>query len=142
MVKLDEVLKRLFESLDIANLADINEELRKVLEEAKRINEENERISKRYGGNYAFVKTYTDAVEIHPDIDKETIAKVVDVVFDAVQDIKSANMLILQGRDNFMANINKKTTVTLIKNGLYDDADLDDWYDELLSETYANMKMF
>ena len=26
--------------------------------------------------------------------------------------------------------------------GLYDDANLDDWYDELLSETYANMKMF
>ena len=142
MVKLDEVLKKLFEMLDIANIAEINEELRKVLAEAQRINAENEAIAKRYNGSYAFVKTYTDAIEIHPELDRETIAKVVDVVFEAVQEIKSANMLILQGRDNFIANINRKTTVKLIKNGLYDDADLDDWYDELLSETYANMKMF
>lgn len=142
MVKLDEILKRLFDALDISNMADINEELKKVLERAERINAENEAIAKRYNGSYVFVKTYTDAVEIHPDLDKEIIAKVVDVVFGAVQEIKSANMLILQGRDNFIANINRKTTVKLIKTGLYDDANLDDWYDELLSETYANMKMF
>lgn len=142
MVKLDEVLKRLFETLDISNLADISDELKKVLEEARRINEENERIAKRYNGNYAFVKTYTDAIEIHSDIDKEIIAKVIDIVFDTVQEITSANMLILQGRDNFKANINRKTTVKLIKSGLYDEANLDDWYDDLLSEIYANMKMF
>lgn len=142
MVKLDEVLKRLFSLLDINNISEINDELRKVLEEARRINEENERLSKRFNGSYSFVKTYTDAVEIHPELDKELIAKVLDVVFEAVQEIKSANMLILQGRDNFKANINRKTTVKLIKSGLYDDANLDDWYDELLSETYANMKMF
>ena len=142
MVKLDEILKRLFDALDISNMADINEELKKVLERAERINAENEAIAKRYNGSYAFVKTYTDAVEIHPDLDKEIIAKVVDVVFGAVHEIKSANMLILQGRDNFIANINRKTTVKLIKTGLYDYANLDDWYDELLSETYANMKMF
>ena len=142
MINLDEVLKRLFEALDISNMAEINEELRKVLEQARQINEENERIAKRYNGSYAFVKTYTDAKEIHPDIDKEIVAKVVDVVFESVQEIQSANMLILQGRDNFMANINRKTTVKLIKSGLYDDANLDDWYDDLLSETYANMKMF
>ena len=142
MVRLDEVLKRLFDSLDISNLAEINEELKKVLAEAQRINAENERIANRYNGNYAFVKTYTDAVEIHSELNKETVAKVIDVVFEAVQEIKSANMLILQGRDSFIANINRKTTVQLIKSGLYDDANLDDWYDELLAETYSNMKMF
>ena len=142
MIKLDEVLKHLFELLDISNMAEISEELRKILTEARRINEEAERIARRYSGSYAFVKTYTDAVEIHPEIDRETIARVIDVVFEAVQEIKSANMLILQGRDNFIANLNRKTTVKLIKSGLYDDAELDDWYDDLLSETYANMKIF
>ena len=142
MIKLDEVLKHLFELLDISNMAEISEELRKILAEARRINEEAERIARRYSGSYAFVKTYTDAVEIHPEIDRETIARVIDVVFEAVQEIKSANMLILQGRDNFIANLNRKTTVKLIKSGLYDDAELDDWYDDLLSETYANMKIF
>ena len=142
MIKLDEILKRIFEALDIANMADVNEELKKVLEDARRINEENERIAKRYDGNYAFVKTYTDAIEIHPEIDKEIIAKVVDEVFTAVQEIKSGNMLILQGRENFIRNINNKTTVRLIKSGLYDDGNLDDWYDDMLAEVYANMKMF
>lgn len=142
MVKLDEILQQLFEALDISNMDYINEELRKVLAEAQRINRENEAIAKRYNGSYAFVKTYTDAVEIHPEIDKETIAKVVDVIFESVQEIQSANILILQGRDTFMANINRKTTVKLIKSGLYDDANLDDWYDDLLAETYTNMKTF
>ncbi len=142
MVKLDEILQQLFEALDISNMDYINEELRKVLAEAQRINRENEAIAKRYNGSYAFVKTYTDAVEIHPEIDKETIAKVVDVIFESVQEIQSANILILQSRDTFMANINRKTTVKLIKSGLYDDANLDDWYDDLLAETYTNMKTF
>lgn len=142
MVKLDELLKKLFASLDISNLAEINEELKKILAEAERINAENEAISKRYDGSYAFVKTYTDAIEMHPDIDKELIAKVIDVVFKAVNEIKSANILILQGRNNFVSSINNKTTVELIKNGLYDDAKLDDWYDGLLAEVYTNMKLF
>ncbi len=142
MVKLDDILKHLFEILDISNMADINEELRQVLDKIRRINEENERISERYGGSYAFVKTYTDAVEIHPELDKEVVARVVDVVYAAVQEIQSANMLILQGRENFMRSINRSTTVELIKSGLYDDAELDDWYDELLAETYANMRIF
>ena len=63
MVKLDEVLQKLFGKLDIANMAEINDELRKILEEAHRINAENERISARYDGNYAFAKTYTDIGE-------------------------------------------------------------------------------
>ena len=142
MVKLDEVLQKLFQALDISDLANINEEFRAILDKIRRINEENERISARYDGSYAFVKTYTDAIEVHPDIDREIIAKVVDVVFEAVTEIKSANMLILQGRENFMASINERTTIKLIKLGLYDDANLDDWYDDLLAETYTNMKIF
>lgn len=142
MVKLDEALQKLFASLDISNLADINEELRKILEEAKRINEENEQISKRYDGSYAFVKTYTDAKEVHPEIDKEKIAEVIDVVYEAVKEIQTANILILQGRNNFISSINKMTTIKLIRSGLYDDANLDDWYDNLLAEVYSNMKLF
>ena len=142
MVKLDEALQQLFKMLDIENMADINDELRKILEEARRINEENERISARYDGNYAFVKTYTDAIEIHPEYDKEDIAKVMDIVYDAVKEIKTANILILQGRDNFVSSINHKTITKLIKAKLYGKLGLKEWYATLLHETYANMKMF
>lgn len=142
MVKLDEVLQKLFGKLDIANMAEINDELRKILEEAHRINAENERISARYDGNYAFVKTYTDAVEIHSEYDKEDIEKVMDIVYGAVKEIKTANILILQGRDNFVSSVKSMTVTKLIKAKLYGKLGLKNWYSELLNEAYANMKMF
>lgn len=142
MVKLDEVLQKLFAMLDISNLDDINEELRAILEEARRINEENERLSARYDGSYAFVKTYTDAIEAHPEYDKEDIAKVLDIVYEAVKDIRSANILILQGRDNFVSSVNHMTVTKLIKAKLYGKLALNMWYNDILTETYTNMKIF
>lgn len=142
MVKLDEVLQKLFAMLDISNLNDINEELRGILEEARRINEENERLSARYDGSYAFVKTYTDAIEVHPEYDKEDIAKVLDIVYEAVKDIRSANILILQGRDNFVSSVNHMTVTKLIKAKLYGKLALNTWYNDILTETYTNMKIF
>ena len=142
MVKLDEVLQKLFAMLDIANLDNINEELRAILEEARRINEENERLSARYDGSYAFVKTYTDAIEVHPEYDKEDIAKVLDIVYEAVKDIRSANILILQGRENFVSSVSHRTVAKLIKAKLYGKLALKDWYNDILTETYANMKIF
>ena len=142
MVKLDEMLQKLFEMLDITNLEGINDELRAILEEARRINEENERISARYNGSYAFVKTYTDAIEVHPEYDKEDIASMLDIVFAAVQEIQSANILILQGRDNFISSVSNKTITKLIKEKLYGKLKLKEWYNTILAETYANLKIF
>lgn len=142
MVKLDEMLQKLFELLDITNLEGINDELRAILEEARRINEENERISARYNGSYAFVKTYTDAIEVHPEYDREDIASMLDIVFAAVQEIQSANILILQGRDNFISSVSNKTITKLIKEKLYGKLKLKEWYNTVLAETYANLKIF
>lgn len=142
MVKLDELLQKLFAMLGISNLDEINDDLRAILEEMERINEENERISARYGGDYAFVKTYTDAVEVHPEFDKEDIAKMLDIVYDAVREIRSANILILHGRENFIASVNNMTITKLIKAKLYGKLCLKDWYKTVLAETYANMKIF
>ena len=142
MVKLDEVLQKLFSMLDIKNLDQVNDELRAILEEARRINEENERLSARYDGSYAFVKTYTDAVEVHPEFDKNDIAKVLDIVYEAVKEIKSANILILQGRENFVSSVSHKTVTKLIKAKLYGKLKLKDWYNDILVETYSNMKIF
>lgn len=142
IVKLDEVLQKLFQSLDIANLADINDELRAILDEIRRINEENERISARFDGNYAFVKSYTDAIEIHSECNKDDIAAVMDIVYAAVKEIKTANILILQGRDNFVSSVSNKTITKLIKTKLYGKLSLKDWYDDLLGDVYTNMKIF
>ena len=145
MIKLDELLQKIFAMLEIAdidNLASINEELAKVLAEIRRINEENDRLAARYDGDYAFVKTYTDAVEIHPDLSKEDIASVMDVVYAAVKDVRNTNILTIQQRDNFVGIVKKNTTAALLKSGLYKKLSLKDWYTDILNETYANMKIF
>lgn len=145
MIKLDELLQKIFEMLEIAdidNLAAVNEELAKVLAEIRRINAENDRLAARYDGDYAFVKTYTDAVEIHPEYDKEDIAAVMDVVYAAVKDVRNTNILTIQQRDNFVGIVKKNTTAALLKSGLYKKLSLKDWYTDILNETYANMKIF
>ena len=145
MIKLDELLQKIFAMLEIAdidNLASVNEELAKVLAEIRRINEENDRLAARYDGDYAFVKTFTDAVEIHPDLDKEDIAAVMDVVYAAVKDVRNTNILTIQQRDNFVGIVKKNTTAALLKSGLYKKLSLKDWYTDILNETYANMKIF
>lgn len=145
MIKLDELLQKIFEMLEIAdldNLEEVNAELAKVLAEIRRINEENERLAARYDGDYAFVKTYTDAVEIHPDMDKKDIAAVMDVVFAAVKDVRNSNILAIQQRENFVGIVKKNTTATLLKSGLYKKLGLKDWYTDLLNETHANMKIY
>ena len=145
MIKLDELLQKIFAMLEIAdidNLASINEELAKVLAEIRRINEENDRLAARYDGDYAFVKTYTDAVEIHPDLSKEDIASVMDVVYAAVKDVRNTNILTIQQRDNFVGIVKKNTTAALLKSGLYKKLNLKDWYTDILNETYVNMKIF
>jgi type I restriction enzyme R subunit len=145
IVKLDELLKKIFAMLEISDLDDlasVNTELAKVLEEIRSINEENDRLAARFEGNYAFVKTYTDAIEIRPDLDKDDIIKVMDIIYLAVRDIQDSNILILQGRDNFTASVKKSTTAELLKRGLYTKLGLREWYTSLLNETYANMKLF
>lgn len=78
------------------------------MEDLRCINEENERLAARYGVNYAFVKTYADAVEMHPEFSAEDIAKVMDVVYETVKDIEGSNILILHGRESFVNTVKKK----------------------------------
>ena len=65
-----------------------------------------------------------------------------DIVYGAVKEIKTANILILQGRDNFVSSVKSMTVTKLIKAKLYGKLGLKNWYSELLNEAYANMKMF
>ncbi len=63
----------------------ITDELLEALERARNINYENERLSKVYGGNYAFVKTYQDAIEAYP-ADKSEIERTLVIIYEAIED--------------------------------------------------------
>ena len=139
------MLKNLFADMEISMWEDIekvNGGLADVLKRMKALNDENDALSERFEGNYSFVKTYTDTVETHPDLNKEDIVKLMDIIYAAVKDIQGSNILILQGRENFTSSVKKNTTARLFKEGLYSSLVLKDWFDTLLNETYANMKVF
>ncbi len=145
IVNLDELLRKVFaelEYIDLNNLSEANAKLLEILDELRRINEENERMAARYGGNYAFVKTYSDVAEMHPEFDKEDLAKLTDVAYAAVKDIEGSNILILHGRESFVNTVKKNTTTQLLKSGLYKKLNLKDWYADFLGEAYSNMRIF
>ena len=57
-------------------------------------------------------------------------------MYEAVKEIQSANILILQGRENFVSSVSHKTVAKMIKAKLYGKLGLKEWYPELLTETY------
>lgn len=145
IIKLDEFLKKIFEKLEIQDFSDwesLNADLKEALERIRKINEENERLARRYNGNYAFVKTYTDTLEQHPELDKEDIASVLDVVYDKTKGLENSNLLIIQGRGSYVGAVKKSTMAQLIKTGLYKKLNLKEWYEELINAVYTNVEKF
>lgn len=143
IVNLDEMLKKIFEKLDIADLDEldsITDELLETLKEARNINEENERLSKDYGGNYGFVKTYQDTVNLYQDIDKYVIEQMLIIVYDDIKDKLEKDVLIIQGRKNFIDSIKHNITKTLLKEKIY--SSIKKIYDNVLSELYTNIQLF
>lgn len=145
VIQLDEYLQELFEKLEISNIEDLyelNGEFRKAYDVIKGINEENERISRRYDGNYAFVKTLSDAREQLSEINREDIAAVLDGIYNHAKGIEDESLLVIQGRNAFKGAVKKATMVSLMKSGTYKRLNLKDWYDDLIDSAYTNMRRF
>ena len=142
IVKLDEMLQEIFNKLSISNLDDldnITDELLEALNEVKEINYENERLASLYGGNYAFVKTYQDAVE-NFELDKKDVERALIIVHDDIKDIIDTESILIQGRTNFIASIKSDVTKQLLKEKMY--SRLKAYYDKLLGELYTNIQFF
>ncbi|MBR1702838.1 MAG: type I restriction endonuclease subunit R [Lachnospiraceae bacterium] len=142
IVKLDQLLQEIFQKLSISDLSDLNaitDELLEALQQARAINDENERLSQIYGGNYAFVKTYQDAIEKY-SADKSEIEKMLVYIYHDIEDVIAADTLIVQGRKNFAAAIKHDVTKFLLKDGVY--AQIKNFYDQILSELYTNLQLF
>ena len=140
--KLDELLQKIFNDLSISDLNDldsITEELLEALEKARNINYENERLSKVYGGSYAFVKTYQDAVERYP-ADRSEIERMLVIIYQAIEDVLEKEIVMIQGRKNFADSIKSKATKTLLKEKLY--GKIKGFYTPLLNDLYTNIQLF
>lgn len=143
VVKLDEMLKRIFDKLsflsDISELNEITDELLEALADARAINNENDRLSTVYNGNYGFVKTYTDASEKY-SVDKSDLEKTLIIIFNDIKDNIDGDTLLVQGRKNFIDTVKGDVTKLLLKEKLY--AKVKDFYDQLISELYTNIQLF
>lgn len=140
--KLDELLQKIFNDLSISDLNDldsITDELLEALERARNINYENERLSKIYGGNYAFVKTYQDAIETYP-ADKSEIERTLVIIYGVIEDVLDKEVVIVQGRKNFADSVKSKATKLLLKEKLY--TKIKGFYAQLLNELYTNIQLF
>lgn len=143
IVKLDELLQQIFDKLSISDLSDITEltkELREALQRAREINAENDRLAALYGNNYAFVKTYQDACANFTGASTSEIETTLHLVYEAVKDNLDREVIIVQGRKNFIDEIKKTVTKQLLKEKLY--SKVKGFYDKLLNELYTNVQLF
>lgn len=142
IVKLDQLLQEIFNKLSISDLSDldaITDELLEALKQARDINYENDRLAQIYGGNYAFVKTYQDAIEKY-DADKSEIEKLMIHIYEDIKEVLEADTLIVQGRKNFADSIKHDVTKLLLKDKIY--VKVKGFYDQILNELYTNLQLF
>ncbi|MBR4983425.1 MAG: type I restriction endonuclease subunit R [Lachnospiraceae bacterium] len=143
VMKLDQLLQEIFNKLSISDLSDldsITDELLEALKQAQDINYENERLAQQYGNNYAFVKTYQDAVADYTAVDQSVIEGTLVIVYENIKDTLSVDGMIAQGRKKFVDNIKKESTKDLLKAGLYQKIKV--YYDAILNELYTNIQIY
>ena len=141
-VLLNELLAKIFEQLDIANiedLKDINSELYEAYLKLKEINDENERLSSVYGGQFAYVKSYQDYISDFPDQDVLRVEEMYVDLYSTVSETLSTNALIQRSRENFSTAIKKKAIPLLLKKKLYKELDLKNSFDIVLNQLYSNL---
>lgn len=143
IIKLDELLQKIFNELDIHDLSDldsITDELLKALQEARNINSENERLASIYGGNFAFVKTYQDSIEKYDQVTKEELEQVLVLIYNNLKDVLARDIVLVQGRKNFVDTAKTRVTKILLKAKLY--IKVKQFYNMLLNDLYNNIQIF
>jgi len=144
-IKLDAFLRKTFEKLQFNSIDDLNQladDVKIALLKAEKINEENDRLAKMFHGDFAYVKTYQDFLKNHNDFPKRDVLRFVRMLENAIQSISSVNNLVLIGRQNFIANVKKKTSGKLLQKGLYSRLKLNELFDPVLSKLFVNLQLY
>jgi type I restriction enzyme R subunit len=145
VIKLDQLLKETFAKLQMADASGIDgldADLQAAILEAQRINDENNELTKKFDGNFAYVKTYQDFCKDHPSDEKEDVLTFVKILEEAVVSINAVNNLVLVGRLNFISNVKKETSGKLLQTGLYKKLNLKETFDGALQRLYVNLQLF
>ena len=145
MISLDLALQTLFDRMDIKTISDLtnlSDEMREILAKAIAINAENDRLAAVYDGNFALVKTYQDTVANRPDLSNKDVEQAMQLIYGEIKNGIDNSILVVQGRDGFIAQTKKKVVKKLLQTGLYKILGLKSWIDTLLSGLYTNLQNY
>lgn len=144
MSTLEEEIRKILTKLEIFDvnmLEQINGELAQIYEDIKRINEENEVRAKKYDGEFGYVRAIQEFSDMNPELDKNKIENAVLIIKNQVDTIKEINRLIYKDKVTFINEIKKTTTSEMIKNKYYQELDLKNNFDRILSLIYVNVTL-
>ncbi len=155
LISLDDLLKKLFELLDIQNIEDLGnyEELKKQFEKAykeiQKINEQNERLAKQFEGEFSFVATYQSLIKEklanntfknnEKEQYKDDVLKMMDIIYQKYKKILSKDRYFINNRKNFITGLKKEVVVEMVKAGLYTKLELSGNIDNILTDLYRNV---
>lgn len=145
MISLDVALQQLFARMDIHSVEELpflSEELQGILKKAMVINAENQRLAAKYDGHFGMVKTYQDIMADRSDLDNKRVEQAMSIIYGKIKDAIDADILVVQGRQGFIDETNKKVTMELLTSGLYKELGLNTWLDTLLSNMYTNLQSY
>lgn len=137
--KLEDLINRVFEQLDISNLEEMTDELNKAAEDAAAINAENDRLAAEYGGHFSFVKTFKESYEKYP-IDKSDTEKLLGIIYDDLQDKLKGDAIVIQGRQSFIRSVKKDTTIKVYKENLY--GKVKGCWENVINDLYTNFSLY
>ena len=137
--KLEDLLKDVFERLNIDNIKDLTEELQQAIEEIKNVNEENEKLAREYGNHYSFVKTYSDSIESYK-IEKSDAEQLIKEIYKYLEDKLLGDTITIQGKENFVKAVQKEITPKLYKSGLY--KKVKEEMSQIIGDLYTNIQLF
>jgi len=138
---LNDWLMNVFDKLNDSTLDDVEviiDEALEVLTEIKKINKENEIFIGKFDGNPAYLKTY-HFISKNYNLDNDIINQILEVIFEDISEINN-QILISQGRQNFINRINEDTTLELLNKGIFNK--VKKCYTPILNEFYTNLKVY
>lgn len=144
LTTLEEEIRRILLKLEIYDqltLEEVNAELAKIYDKVQRINEENAARAAKYDGEFGYVRAMQEFVDMNPKLSQEKIEDAFIIIKKQIDNIKEVNRLIYKDKITFINGVKSTTTSEMIKSRLYQDLELKNNFDKILSLIYVNISL-
>ena len=144
IIRLNELLKKIFERLNVTisldEVSELTDELQDAYAQVVAINKENDKLAAQYGDSFAFVKTYKDLCAEYPSMSSSAITEALGVIYESLKGHISSMSIQIQGKEGFVAFVKSKVTIPLVKRKIY--PLVKSIYNEMLERLYTNIQRY